>query len=168
MADAGPNLEKWVTKLPKEERMDFMLNMLNQIVIGLKKIHAMGYTHSDLKTANICARANHDGSLRFTLIDFGMSAKVSKLGESYSSKELRGNLMFASIDHILRKRASQIDELYSIMCVAYYFIFGSLPWLKTIEYLHDKQQGYDRRHHINYYQRDRYIKLRENKRQYFD
>ena len=44
----------------------------------------MGYTHSDLKTANVCARANHDGSLRFTLIDFGMSAKVSKLGESYT------------------------------------------------------------------------------------
>ena len=96
----------------------------------------MGFTHSDLKTANICARANNDGSLRFTLIDFGMSAKVSRLGETYHYKDLRGNLMFASIDHIIRKRASQIDELFSILCVAYYFIFGTLPWIETIEYLH--------------------------------
>ena len=97
-----------------------------------------------------------------------MSAKVARLGEAYHFKDLRGNMMFASIDHILRKRASQIDELFSILCVAYYFIFGTLPWIETIEYLHKKQKEKDKSCHINYYQRDRYIKLRLKKRDYFD
>ena len=29
MADAGPNLDKWVSKIPLEERMDFIVKMLN-------------------------------------------------------------------------------------------------------------------------------------------
>ena len=29
MADAGPNLDKWVSKIPLEERMDFMIKMIH-------------------------------------------------------------------------------------------------------------------------------------------
>ena len=66
----------------------------------------MGYSHNDLKPGNICARQNEDESFKFTLIDLGMSAKIPSLGHFSEKKYLRGNLMFASVAHITKKRAS--------------------------------------------------------------
>ena len=56
--------------------------MLSQLLLGLKKLHDLGYSHGDLKPQNICARKSHDGSIKFTLIDLGMSAKLSLIGET--------------------------------------------------------------------------------------
>ena len=107
MTHGGPNLDKWDQKLPTiEQKMNFAIIMLKQIMFSLKKIHTLGYTHGDLKPANICARQSHDGSFTFTLIDLGMSSKLAQLGDVYNTKIFRGNLMFASIDHIVRQRAS--------------------------------------------------------------
>ena len=137
MTDGGPNLDKWDIKLTTyEQKMSFTITMLKQIILSLKKIHNLGYTHGDLKLANICARQSHDGSFKFTLIDLGMSAKLAQFGDFYANKHFRGNLMFASIDHIVRKRASQLDDLYSLLCVAYYFVMDKLPWTDYIEELH--------------------------------
>ena len=94
-----------------------------------------------------------------------MSSKLPQLGEFYGKKDFRGNLMFASIDHIVRKRASQLDDLYSLLCVAYYFIIGTLPWIEYIEKLH---QQFDQNSKYNFYQGGKYKKLRIRKREYFD
>ena len=67
-----------------------------------------------------------------------MSSKLAKLGESYYAKDFRGNLMFASIDYVMKKRASVLDDLYSLLCVSCYFISKSLPWIDMIEKLHKK------------------------------
>ena len=80
--------------------------MIKQIIPGLKKLHSFGYSHGDLKPANICARQSHDGSFKFTLIDLGMSAKLAQLGSKYDYLRFRGNIMFASIGHIMKGRAS--------------------------------------------------------------
>ena len=112
--------------------------MLHQIILGLKKIHSLGFSHSDLKLENICARQRQDGSFAFTLIDLGMSAKLNKLGEDNSNLRFRGNLMFASADHLQRKRASQLCDLYSLLCVAYSFVNDKLPWVTYIDRLMKK------------------------------
>ena len=36
--------------------------------------------------------------------------------------------MFASLDHLIRGRATQIDDLTSLAYVAHKFIYGDLPW----------------------------------------
>ena len=46
--------------------------------------------------------------------------------------------MFASIEHIVRKRPSSLCDLYSLLCVAYFFVNGSLPWIDHIDRLLDK------------------------------
>ena len=149
---SGPNLDKWEVKIiSPAKKMDFVVTMLKQVVLGLQKIHGLGFTHGDLKTANVCARESSNGSYKFTLIDLGMSSKIARLGDSHATKELRGNLMFASIDHITRKRASQLDDLYSLLCVAYYFAIGSLPWIDCIEGLHKKQKRAYNCIQVNYY-----------------
>ena len=115
--------------------------MLKQLIPSLKRLHDHGFAHSDIKLSNICARKGHDGSFKFMLIDLGNSTKLVRLGESYDSKAFRGNLMYASPDHIERKRASHLDDLYSLLCVAFWFMIGSLPWFDYIEELHEKKKS---------------------------
>ena len=67
-----------------------------------------------------------------------------------SSVEFTGNLMFASTEHLIGGRASQLCDLYSLLCVAYYFIHKTLPWLSFIEDLQKKNPE------TNYYQKNRY------------
>ena len=50
--------------------------MLSQVIKGLEMIHELGYSHGDLKPANLCARHSQHGMTKFTLIDLGMSAKL--------------------------------------------------------------------------------------------
>ena len=57
-----------------------------------------------------------------------MSSRLPKLGESTDKKRFRGNLNFASPEQIINKRASKIDDIYSLTCVAYKFVFKWLPW----------------------------------------
>ena len=64
-----------------DSKTKFIISMLKHIILGLQKLHGLGYSHGDLKPSNICARKSRDGSIKFTLIDLGMSTKLIKLGE---------------------------------------------------------------------------------------
>ena len=35
----------------------------------------------------------------------------------------------------MNKRPTALDDIYSLACVAYMFVFGTLPWLKRVEEL---------------------------------
>jgi tRNA A-37 threonylcarbamoyl transferase component Bud32 len=48
------------------------------MIIALKTLHGLGYSHGDLKPANICARKTKEGKMKFTLIDFGLCQKLPK------------------------------------------------------------------------------------------
>ena len=82
--------------------MLFALSMVNQVAQGIRRLHSFGYSHSDLKLENICARIRSNGKFKFTLIDFGMVAKLPRIGENINKakKRHRGNLMNASLDAI--------------------------------------------------------------------
>ena len=54
--------------------------MLNQIIPALQKLHNLGFSHSDIKPENICAKYDTQGDLQFTLIDFGVSLRLYKFG----------------------------------------------------------------------------------------
>lgn len=95
--------------------------MVYQVAKALQKIHDFGFSHSDLKLENICARIGSIQKFKFTLIDFGVVTKLPKIGESFNLNEklFRGNLLTSSLDHITSHRASIIDDIYSLLCVAY-------------------------------------------------
>ena len=118
-------------------------------------MHEFGYSHGDLKPENICARMTHDGNVRFTLIDLGMASKLPRPGAPVSSKMyFRGNYMFAGVNQIEVKRASSIDDLYSLLCVAYYFVNKTLPWIKHIE--EENMLNPD----VNLYEKENFIQIR--------
>ena len=97
-------------------------------------MHSFGYSHGDLKPDNICARVGNDGTFKFTLIDLGVASKIPKIGEETKHKSFRGNFMFSSPEHIATRRASALDDLYSLLCVAFTIVFGNLPWMEYMQY----------------------------------
>ena len=84
---------------------------------------------------NICARFTKTGKLKFTLIDFGVSSKLPALDADTRKKNFRGNFSYAAPEHLFNKRASQVDDLHSLLYVAYKFIFLKLPWEKMAKRL---------------------------------
>ena len=85
MTNGGTTIDKWAIKFKNRlEKFQFVKTMLCQLIPGLKRIHSFGYSHGDLKPDNICARKSRDGSIKFTLIDLGMSTKLVKLGENWT------------------------------------------------------------------------------------
>ena len=145
MTNGGTNLLEWRAKISsKKTKMLFILAMIYQVVHGLEKLHSFGYAHSDLKLENICARVASDGKLKFTLIDFGVVSKLKKIGDVYvcNRKLFKGNLLTSSLEHIISHRSSIIDDIYSLLCVAYAFVFDKLPWEKRVErYLSSFKSG---------------------------
>ena len=75
--------------------------------------------HCDLKLENICARVTKQSQFKFTLIDFGVASKLPKLGVDTSHKTFRGNFSYATPYHIINKRPCQLDDLLSLLYVAY-------------------------------------------------
>ena len=43
--------------------------------------------------------------------------------------------MFSSVYQFFFKRPLQLDDIYSLLCVVYYFIHDTLPWIKHLEEL---------------------------------
>ena len=158
MLDNGPSLEKWQLKItPKERKLQFVIQLLSQITGALKKLHFLGYSHNDLKFENICAQECQDGDFNFTLIDLGMNSKLPFFNQDKNNiGQVKGNLMFATADHLIRKRSSQIDDILSLLYVAYYFIYDTLPWIDFIDTMHEKQFIAHNGININFYETEPY------------
>ena len=62
MTNGGKELSHWQNLIyGKKYRMKFALAMVYYAVKGLEQVHSFGYSHSDLKMSNICARVGSDG-----------------------------------------------------------------------------------------------------------
>ena len=130
MTNGGASLETWHLSITAiEKRMSFMVTMLKQVIPCLQRLHKFGYSHGDMKPENICARPSIYGTFKFTLIDLGMCSKILHSESDKSKMYFRGNYVYCSAIQISNCRASAFDDLYSLACVAYTFIFGKLPWL---------------------------------------
>ena len=163
MTNGGKNLAHWRQKIRQQDkRMQFMIAMISQLQEGLRQLHSFGFSHGDLKLENICARPGKDGNFKFTLVDLGVSSKLSRIGEDTRHKNFRGNLLTASPDHLNNRRAGAVDDFYSLLCVAYNFTFGSLPWRDYA----NEHYGNDSYRHMS--RRRYYIAIRKDKGEDFD
>ena len=69
--------------------------------------------------------------------------------------------MMASVNHIMRRRPSQLDDIYSLLCVAYYFLVGKLPWVDYINRI-------NKRNSYNYFRKNLYEEIRIKKQELFN
>ena len=164
MMDAGDSLDKWpISGFSRPHAVQFVCQMLKQVIPALQKLHNLGFSHGDIKPGNICAKYDANGALRFTLIDFGVSSRLFHQGEKRRPGPFRGNLNFASPEHLSNRRASRLDDIYSLLCVAYMFVFHSLPWEDHIEEEYEKASDKS-----NFFTLEKIMELRFSKLEAFE
>lgn len=57
MTHNGNCIEQWIGQLPsKVQRINFAADIVRQLLMALKTLHELGYSHGDLKPENVCAR----------------------------------------------------------------------------------------------------------------
>ena len=97
--------------------------------------------------------------MKFTLIDFGVCSKLPTNGSIPAHKNFRGNLKFCTAEHIENRRPSRIDDLFSLVFIAYDFAKDELPWSKCIEKANKKKVPLGQRS---------FIQLRYTERKFFE
>ena len=68
-----------------------------------------------------------NGKLTFTLIDFGVSSKLRRR-KSRENACFKGNYIYSSFSHLDKGFANELDDLYSLVFLAYKMVYRVLPW----------------------------------------
>ena len=97
-------LDQYLTGLKNEplKKLGSILDIMCQLVISLKMVHACGYIFNDLKPENVAINIE-DGKAVATLIDLGLASKFRKPDGAHLKNEematsFNGNIMFSSVD----------------------------------------------------------------------
>ncbi len=91
-----------------------------QILDTLEVLHSRGIVHRDLKPANVMV----DGEGRVRLVDFGI-ARVADAGLTVGNATM-GTLAYMSPEQATGRPATPASDLYSLGCVLYELVSGSL------------------------------------------
>ncbi|XP_066955053.1 serine/threonine-protein kinase pakC-like [Macrobrachium rosenbergii] len=103
---AGLDLTKWLqfSRFSKSEELLF----INKLAKALHELHALGYTHNDVKVNNVCVKRTETG-LEVSLIDYGLAALV---GEVQRFKGMKVSFMAPEIFE--GEGASEASDVYSL------------------------------------------------------
>ena len=111
-------------RMTTERAMEILL----QVLSGLKAAHGAGVLHRDLKPENIVLEAGRDAAVRAVITDFGMawSAKSSvDLTLTGSGQVLLGTPEYMSPEQIEGKELSAASDIYSLGLVMYQMVTGT-------------------------------------------
>jgi serine/threonine protein kinase len=125
----GRTLTQMVEEKPLEERR--AANLMAQVAKALTDAHSHGVVHRDLKPDNILVVQLPDGDEHIKVLDFGL-AKVWDTDGSESlvtqSGHISGTPAFMSPEQIVGEPVDYRADLYSLGCVLYYVMVGSLAF----------------------------------------
>ena len=122
---AGSSLDVWLSKQQGAPSLETKLAILDDVCAGVAAIHAAGTIHRDIKPSNILI----DERGRALITDFGVSTCDTTIGESdevvgtpaYMAPEIAFSAQF-------RGQPSPSGDVYSLACVAFELLTGSLPF----------------------------------------
>ena len=131
----GKDLDKFFKNGTHPLSMSTVANVTVQVVTALEYIHFRGYTHNDVKAANLLLGLG-EMSNNIYLVDFGLCVKYMKGGVEGTHKEYRADPRKAhdgTIEYLSRdahagctSRRSDMEVLgFNII----HWLTGSLPWL---------------------------------------
>merc|ERR1719250_247698 len=131
----GKDLDKTFKNGANFLSMSTVASVTVQVVNALEYIHYKGYTHNDVKAANLLLGVG-DGGKDVYLVDFGLCVKYMKGGQEGTHKEYRADPRKAhdgTIEYLSRdahagctSRRSDMEVLgFNII----HWLTGSLPWL---------------------------------------
>lgn len=103
---------------------DQALTYMNDLLLGLKAIHAVGVVHRDLKPGNIMFR--RDGSL--AIADFGLSRRMDTSTDLTMSGQIMGTPAYMSPEQGQGEVATPSSDLYSAGVIFYEMLTGKKPY----------------------------------------
>ena len=111
------------------------LALMQQILDGLRAVHAEGLLHRDIKPQNIYLAATRGGNARPVLIDFGAARQVA--GERSRSLSVLLTEGYAPLEQYSRRgHQGPWTDIYAAAAVLYRMLTGSAP-----PDAHDRTQG---------------------------
>ena len=101
--------------------LDKIDSTLSQLISGVRHLHDFGVVHRDIKPENILI----DKSKTIKVIDFGLATVIS---HSELIDENYGSLLFTAPEILLNENYNTKVDMWSLGVLAYYFLFGVLPF----------------------------------------
>ncbi|MBK9145020.1 MAG: protein kinase [Candidatus Melainabacteria bacterium] len=125
----GMNLENYLLEYgPLDENTVRVIFL--QVMEALEYAHRLGIFHRDLKPSNILVSFSEEGEIVAKLIDFGI-ARVSELTGAttrFQGRTLAGTPFYMSPDVAGGYDYSPASEVYSLGCVMFEILTGSVPF----------------------------------------
>ncbi|KRX06263.1 Protein kinase-like domain [Pseudocohnilembus persalinus] len=116
--DLETYLEEAGGMLDEEESLD----ILTQILEGLKTLIYHGYIHRDMKPANIMKKGQ-----TYKLADFGMATKVDTAGRDFIQEQV-GSPLYMAPQILQNQKYTVKSDIWSIGLIFYQMLFGKTPW----------------------------------------
>ncbi|KAG1719937.1 kinase-like domain-containing protein [Suillus lakei] len=133
--------------------MEQKLELLKQVVDGLRYLHEHDIIHGDLTSMNVMI--DHDGNA--FLADFGLSVVLAESDRSYYSSHSSGDVrwlapeLIGSLEpesftdvcdnHVDFPEPNSQSDIFSLGCIMLQLLSGKLPfwWLKHVQHVHNAQ-----------------------------
>ncbi|GBB85327.1 hypothetical protein RclHR1_01190003 [Rhizophagus clarus] len=137
----GGNFDNWMNKNYKNFYWLRKLNILLNIINGLKEIHQREMVHCDFHTGNILFLRNDIGDLGNDILisDMGLCGKVGNI-DNISETKIYGVMPYISPEVLRGKPYSQAADIYSFGMIMYFAATEKQPFANRA---HDKLLALD-------------------------
>jgi serine/threonine-protein kinase len=118
-----------------------VVELLDGIAGALDLIHREGIVHRDLKLDNLMLVEREDGTLRPTLLDFGVALAAMDEGPRLTiDGAIVGTPLYCAPEVLLGATPASSADVYSLAVVAYQLLTGSAPFdaLESQRMMHAK------------------------------
>ena len=126
----GPTLARWMEDNPKPG-IDRSLELIKQVVKGLRAMHRKDTLHQDVKPENILI----DSTGKPVLIDFGSChvAGIAEIEVGFERDIVLGTETYGAPEYKLRRKSSNRSDLFSVAVVLYEMLTGRHPYGEKFE-----------------------------------
>src|ERR1700742_925707 len=116
-------------------RADRTLFLIEQTARALDAAHRRGLVHRDVKPGNILVERaeDNDDPDHVYLSDFGITKHVTSKSGLTSTGQLMGTIDYVAPGQIQARPVDGRTDLYSLGCVMYECLTGSVPFVKDID-----------------------------------
>lgn len=98
--------------------------LIAQLILAVQYLHSFGIVHRDLKLENIMMSSKKDNATP-KLVDFGLSKMI---GPNEKANEPFGTVGYVAPEVLKRQPYSFSCDVWSIGCIMYALLSGSLPF----------------------------------------
>lgn len=136
---AGPTLSQWMQENPRPA-IEHALQIIRQVVTGLRAMHRKDTLHQDIKPDNIMINKKGDA----VIIDFGSChvAGIAEIDVGFERDIVLGTETYGAPEYKLRRKSSPRSDLFSVALVLYEMLTGKHPYGDRFERCQSGTQFY--------------------------